>query len=176
MERAEVTRGAMYFHFRSKEQLARGVLDEAVTMDGVRQEGLRLQQVVDGAMLLAHRLPSNPAAGLRLPVRGPRARALFGTRWPDWIELGTGLLEEAKERGELQRHVEPAEVARMVVSAWTGIQVVSTRLAGAPPLIEEISTMFALILPNVAVHEVFRQLDISPAGGPAGRGAVRTGE
>ncbi|MFC9945483.1 ScbR family autoregulator-binding transcription factor [Streptomyces pratensis] len=163
LDRAGLTRGALYFHFTSKEELARGVLQEAVTSDGVTPQTFKLQEWVDIALLLAYRLPREPllSASIRLSV-DPRARGLFGTRWPDWISLGTEILTEAKERGELLPHVDPGATSRLFVGAWTGVQLVTESMAEPPELVAEISALFELILPNNAVPGVLARLDTSP--------------
>ncbi|MCL8014265.1 ScbR family autoregulator-binding transcription factor [Streptomyces sp. AS02] len=162
LERIDLTRGGLYFHFTTKEQLARAVLDEAVTLEGVRPQAFKLQEWVDIALLLAHRVPREPLlrASIRLSV-DPLSRALFGTRWPDWVDVGESLLVEAQEKGELLPHVDPAETARLLVGAWTGVQLVTEVLPGRT-LSEEISSLFALILPNVASSGVLARLDTSP--------------
>ncbi|MFJ5049732.1 ScbR family autoregulator-binding transcription factor [Streptomyces sp. NPDC098077] len=163
LERSQLTRGALYFHFTSKEELARGVLAEAVTTDGVAPQALKVQEWVDAALVLAHRLPGEPllSASVRLSV-DPRARDLFGTPWPAWTELGTQLLTEAKQRGELQVHVEPRVAARLFVGAWTGVQMVSEALPESPGLSAEISELFHLVLPNLVTPGVLAKLDLSP--------------
>ncbi|MFF1465553.1 ScbR family autoregulator-binding transcription factor [Streptomyces sp. NPDC058330] len=163
LERAGLTRGALYFHFTSKEELARGVLEEAVTSDGVLPQSLKLQEWVDIALMLAYRLPREPmlSASIRLSV-DPRARSLFGTRWPDWISLGATLLVEAKERGELLPHVDPIATSRLLVGAWTGVQLVTESMAEPPELVTEISALFELILPTAVVPGVLARLDTSP--------------
>ncbi|WP_405664328.1 TetR/AcrR family transcriptional regulator [Streptomyces sp. NBC_01166] len=163
LDRAGLTRGALYFHFTSKEELARGVLQEAVTSDGVTPQTFKLQEWVDIALLLAYRLPREPllSASIRLSV-DPRARGLFGTRWPDWITLGTEILTEARERGELLPHVDPETTSRLFVGAWTGVQLVTESMAEPPDLVAEISALFELILPNNAVPGVLARLDTSP--------------
>ncbi|GAA2965099.1 MULTISPECIES: ScbR family autoregulator-binding transcription factor [Streptomyces] len=163
LERAGLTRGALYFHFTSKEELARGVLEEAVTSDGVLPQTLKLQEWVDIALMLAYRLPREPmlSASIRLSV-DPRARSLFGTRWPDWISLGATLLVEAKERGELLPHVDPIATSRLLVGAWTGVQLVTESMAEPPELVTEISALFELILPTAVVPGVLARLDTSP--------------
>ncbi|WP_128380670.1 ScbR family autoregulator-binding transcription factor [Streptomyces cavernae] len=162
IERIQLTRGGLYFHFTSKEELARAVLDEAVTLKGHAPQTFKLQEWVDLSLLLAHRLPKEPvlSASIRLSV-DPKARRLFGTRWPDWIEVGTALLDEAKERGELLPHADPEETARLFVGAWTGVQLITETLPGRV-LSEEISSLLALLLPNLASPGVLAKLDTSP--------------
>lgn len=163
LERAGLTRGALYFHFTSKEELARGVLAEAVTAEGLTPQAFKLQEWVDIALLLAYRLPREPmlSASIRLSV-DPRARGMFGTRWPDWIAMGTEILTEAKNRGELLPHVDPVTTSRLFVGAWTGIQLVAESMSEPPELVGEISALFELILPNNAVPGVLSRLDTSP--------------
>jgi len=163
LDRAGLTRGALYFHFTSKEELARGVLHEAVTSEGVTPQTFKLQEWVDTALLLAYRIPREPllSASIRLSV-DPRARGLFGTRWPDWIALGTEMLTEAKERGELLPHVDPGATSRLFVGAWTGVQLVTESIAEPLELVAEISALFELLLPNNAVPGVLARLDTSP--------------
>ncbi|KOX07668.1 gamma-butyrolactone-binding protein [Streptomyces sp. NRRL B-3648] len=163
VERTGLTRGALYFHFPTKEAMARGVLDRAVTREGTAPQTYKLQEWVDLGLVLAHRLPHEPMlrAAVQLSV-DPRARSLFGTRWPDWINLGEDLLVEAAERGELLPHAVPAEIARLAVGAWTGVQLVTEALPGGPDLCEEIARLYQLILPNVASTGVLAKLDTSP--------------
>ncbi|MFJ9640359.1 ScbR family autoregulator-binding transcription factor [Streptomyces sp. NPDC101178] len=161
LERTKLTRGALYFHFTSKEGLARGVLDEAVTTEGLTPQPFKVQEWVDVGMLLAYRLPREPLLGASLALSvDPAARALFGTRWPDWIELGRELLAEAKERGEIQQHIEPVVAARLVVGAWTGVRLVSGALEEFD-LVSEISELYGLLLPNLVVPGVLARLDTS---------------
>ncbi|MEU9701236.1 ScbR family autoregulator-binding transcription factor [Streptomyces sp. NPDC047981] len=167
VERANLTRGALYFHFTSKEELARGVLAEAVTADGVLPQTFKLQEWVDLGLVLARRLPREPllSASVRLSV-DPKARGLFGTRWPDWITLGTGILTEARERGELLAHVDPGATARLAVGAWTGVQLLTESMCDEGlDLSVEIANLFQHLLPSIAVPGVLCRLDTSPTRG-----------
>ncbi len=163
LDRTELTRGALYFHFTSKEELARGVLAEAVTSEGLVPQTLKLQEWVDIGLLLAYRLPREPmlSASIRLAV-DPGARKLFGTRWPDWITLGKDILAEARARGEAHAHVDPAVASRLFVGAWTGVQLVSGSVDESLELVDEIAALLELTLPSIAVPGVLARLDTSP--------------
>ncbi|MEU2163703.1 ScbR family autoregulator-binding transcription factor [Streptomyces chengbuensis] len=166
-QRAGLTRGAVYFHFASKEELAQGVLDEAVTTEGVRPQVLKLQELVDTAMALAHRLPREPvlAAALRLAVDNGVRRSVR-TAWPEWIALLTELLEDAKRRGETLPHVDPGPTARLVMSSWTGAALVLDGVPDGHDLEHHIGALLDLLLPSIAVPAVLARLDTA-----AGRGA-----
>ncbi|MFI9270694.1 ScbR family autoregulator-binding transcription factor [Kitasatospora sp. NPDC052896] len=166
LTRAEMTKGALYFHFASKEDLARGVLDEAVTTDGVLPQQSKLQEWVDVGLALAHRLPREPllSASLKLSL-DQQARRLFGTRWPDWVSLMASLLKQAKAQGEVLPHIDPDITAQLVVGAWTGVQVVSEGLSEAPSLETQIALLYDHLLPAIAVPGVLARLDTSPDRG-----------
>jgi AcrR family transcriptional regulator len=161
--RAQVTRGAFYFHFPSKEELARSILAAAVTTEGVPENRLKLQELVDVLLLLAHRLPREPMlrAALRMSV-DLESQRLFGTRWPDWTNLLADLLREALAREEVHRHVDPEETARLLVCSWTGVRVVCEALPGTYDLTQEVAKLFQLVLPAIAVPLVLAKLKFSP--------------
>ncbi|GGX86351.1 ScbR family autoregulator-binding transcription factor [Streptomyces hiroshimensis] len=164
--RAGVTKGALYFHFASKEELARGVLSEALTTEGVMPQESRLQEWVDVGMVLAHRLPREPllSAAIRLSA-DRKARDLFGTSWPAWIAFIAGQLAAAKEQGELLPHVDADRIATLFVSAWTGVEVLSTALDGGDSLEERVALLYDTMLPGVAVPGALRALDTAPDRG-----------
>ncbi|QLE75546.1 TetR/AcrR family transcriptional regulator [Streptomyces rectiverticillatus] len=164
--RAGVTKGALYFHFASKEELARGVLSEALTTEGVMPQESRLQEWVDVGMVLAHRLPREPllSAAIRLSA-DRKARDLFGTSWPGWISFIAGQLAAAKEQGELLPHVDADRIAVLFVSAWTGVEVLSTALDGGDSLEDRVALLYDTILPGIAVPGALRALDTAPDRG-----------
>lgn len=166
IERTRLTRGGLYFHFASKEQLARAVLDEAADLERVPPQAVKLQEWVDLALLLAYRLPRDPLLGatVRLSV-DLGARAPFGTRWPEWIRASEQLLCAARDRGELLNRVEPTAVARLFAGSWAGIRLITETLSG--DLCEEVSAFLELVLPNIAWPGVLAKLDTSPHRGPA---------
>ncbi|MFC5720494.1 ScbR family autoregulator-binding transcription factor [Streptomyces gamaensis] len=166
LARAGVTKGALYFHFSSKEELARGVLDQAVTTEGILPQESKLQEFVDIGMVLAHRLPREPllSACIRLSA-DHAARELLGTSWPAWTEFMAEQLRGAKEQGELLPHVVPEDTATVVVGAWTGMEVISVGLKGEESLEQWIAKLYDHLLPGIAVPGVLRRLDTAPDRG-----------
>jgi AcrR family transcriptional regulator len=162
LERAEVTKGALYFHFPSKEALAHGILEQAVTTEGIHPQELKLQEILDIMLVLAARMPQEPTLRSIMRLSVDRAsRALVGTRWPEWTRLMADLVSDAKARGEIHQHVDPVGTARLLVCTWTGVQIVTDGLPEEYDLTAEIAALLQLLVVGLAVPSVLARLEIS---------------
>ncbi|AOR36460.1 gamma-butyrolactone-binding protein [Streptomyces fodineus] len=166
LNRAGVTKGALYFHFDSKAALAQGVLQEQIATEYCVPRELKLQEWVDAGMTLAERLPREPMllAAVRLSA-DLQGRDVFGSAWPAWAELTGSVLTAAKERGEVLPHVVPEETAQVFLGAWIGVQFVSQAVADWADLDHRMSALFNHVLPAIAAPAVLVRLDTAPDRG-----------
>ncbi|WP_030720943.1 ScbR family autoregulator-binding transcription factor [Streptomyces sp. NRRL F-2580] len=167
LARAGVTKGALYFHFSSKQELAQGVLEEQFAEGGVPHRESKLQELADVAMVLAYRMKHEPmlSAGARLSL-GPGMRDIFGGgSVPGWIEFTRALLSEAKEQGELLPHVDPAETAWILSACWTGAQIFSQTLNDRTDLEQRVAAVYQHIYPSISTPAVLARLDLGPDRG-----------
>ncbi|MBW5485842.1 ScbR family autoregulator-binding transcription factor [Streptomyces bambusae] len=163
LSRAGVTKGALYFHFSSKQELAQGVLDEQFGEAGVPPRASKLQELVDVAMVLAYRMKREPmlSAGARLSL-GPGMREVFGGgSVPGWIEFTRRLLSEAKEQGELLPHVDPGETAWILSACWAGAQIYSHTLSDREDIETRVSGVYQHIYPSIATPAVLARIDMA---------------
>ncbi|MCK2216183.1 TetR/AcrR family transcriptional regulator [Actinomadura sp. ATCC 31491] len=151
--RTAVTKGAVYFHFSSKEELAQAVVAAH------REEGARLAETVaaQGATPLrtlinlsyayARLIKDNPIhlAGVRLVAEGT-----FGSptleAFTDWDLVLVKLLEEAKDRGELRGDLDAEACARFINSAFYGTQILSFIYSRREDLMQRLDTMWQVLL------------------------------
>ncbi|MHA5054044.1 ScbR family autoregulator-binding transcription factor [Streptomyces sp. SD15] len=163
LARAGVTKGALYFHFPSKQSLAEGLLTEQFSVLYLAPRVCKLQELVDLGLLTAYRMRRDPvvSAAARLSLYGEMSAHLGGQVIAEWIGATEKILAEAKERGELLPHIDPVESAWTFSAAWTGVQFYSHALAQRSDLEERIAALFAHLLPAVAVPAVLRSLVIS---------------
>lgn len=176
LDRAGVTKGALYFHFDSKQALARGVIESQIMADDWSPRELKLQEFVDLGMTLAYRIPNDVLlqAGIRLSA-DQQGRALFGSAWPAWTKVVVQQLTEAKARGEALPHMVPEETAEFFLGAWVGIQSVSEANARWADLNYRVSVLYKHILPAIATPASLIRLDIAPDRGlRVIEGAVRS--
>jgi AcrR family transcriptional regulator len=165
LARAGVTKGALYFHFDSKEALAKGVLEEQAAHYLLPQE-LKLQEWVDSGMVLAHQLPKDPMlrAGARLST-DLRGQEEHGTAFPLWTRFTSTVLVEAQQRGEVLPHVVPKETAELMVSAFHGVQLFSQVTTGWADVEERVCILFRHILPTIGAPALLSRIDLTPDRG-----------
>ncbi|MEV7438079.1 ScbR family autoregulator-binding transcription factor [Streptomyces griseoviridis] len=162
LERADVTKGALYFHFPSKESLARAVLAERPPLEAVPARPCKLQEMVDVTFVLARRLLDDPLlkGGVRLAVDqcAPQSvdHAGLFRRWADHL---LWLLRQAHEQGELLPSVNPRETVEMLVGSLAGIQLMSRALTDRADLAHRISVLWSHVLPSIAVPGLLPRID-----------------
>jgi AcrR family transcriptional regulator len=165
LARAGVTPGAMYFHFSSKEDLARAVMNAQPETIVPHLESEGLQRLVDITMVWAQQLQTDTL--LRAGVRLTGEQTSFGERdatpYEDWKQIMAGCLRVAAGKGELQAGVEPEELAEFVVGACTGMQMYSEAASGRVDLPERAVRMWRFLLPGIAVPAVVARTEVSPA-------------
>ncbi|MGA5298247.1 ScbR family autoregulator-binding transcription factor [Streptomyces koyangensis] len=173
---AGVTKGALYFHFPSKEHLAQGVLHEQDQWLPVPERACKIQELVDTVMLHAYRLQTDPMvrAGVRLSLDQQAHGLDRSGPFTRWAEILRDLLEEARSQGELLPNVVPAETADVLVGSFAGIQAMSQAVCEYQDLLRRSSHLLRHLLPSVAVPSVLASLDSSEGRGETISTELRT--
>lgn len=169
LKTAGVTKGALYFHFESKEQLAQGVLSEQDQKFVIPERACKLQEIADMVLLHTYRLQTDPMvrAGVRLTM-DQRAEGLDRSGpFLRWSELVQQQLEKGQAQGELLPHVVPTVTADIVVSTFAGVQSMSQAVSDYQDLGGRASALLHHLFPSVAMPSVLASLDLSEDRGEA---------
>ena len=130
---AELTKGAMYFHFPSKQALAVAIIENlaevsrtAVT-ELVARRMSGLETAIDLIYLLAVQDTQHEVvrAGVRLLESLDDNTAMPPALWHSWIEFITTLIQKAVTEGDVVDHDDPEDIAKMLVALWVGIRRIS---------------------------------------------------
>ena len=120
--RSGLTKGAFYFHFASKEQLALAVLEEKQRqwLEFVRQRALDKPRAIDQlralgpALIRLHRQDPSAYSAQRLSRDLARIPELAGTiraQMRGWIDLVAGIISRAQHDGDLPAHLDATALA-----------------------------------------------------------------
>lgn len=167
LSRSGMTKGALYFHFASKEELAQEVLAKQVeAVPPVPKQDLLLQEAVDRALLLSYLIGGarDPLVrgSIRLTVEQGSAADGLDRRVPvqAWVDFSASIFEEAKGRGEILPHVDVDAVARLFVGAFTGVQMLSNILTGHADMTQRTADLYRHLMSTIAVPSVLVRLEI----------------
>ncbi len=157
---AEVTKGAMYFHFRSKHALAEAIIDErtAITRGSIHEIMGRklsgLETIVDIVYLVAAQDYTTEIgqAGLNLMDSVGRIEGVQAKRLDEWIRGMAAAVARAVHEGDIAEGRDPEDVARLIISMYTGTRL-TTELNNAEQFLRNMEKNWNLILPGFAAPD-----------------------
>ena len=134
--RSGLTKGAFYFHFASKEQLAFAVLEEKQRqwLEFVSQRVLDKPRAIDQlralgpALIKLHREDPSAYSAPRLSRDLGRMPELAGTvraQMRGWIHLVADIISRARRDGDLPSQLDPTALATILVAATDGLKDLS---------------------------------------------------
>lgn len=161
IERAGIAKGALYFHFDSKEQLARILIDEQFQLAPSEDsycEGMQglidLTYQVATSIAEQHRV----RAAIRLVIEHTSFTSPLADPYLQWMRIVSRFLAAASGRGQLRHGVDPDRAAWLIVSCFTGVQLVSEVLTGRCDLAGRIGDLWANLGPGLVTAAWARRL------------------
>ncbi|MFI1654222.1 ScbR family autoregulator-binding transcription factor [Streptomyces sp. NPDC020472] len=161
--RAGVTKGALYFHFASKEDLALGVLDAQMLDIPLPPQAIKLQELADQAFLLAHRLQRDALvrASVALALDSGATGVDRVAPFQAWIDQVSEILMVAKARGELLVHVDVTDTASLFSGAFSGVQAMSQIMCDRKDLIHRVSVLLRHFMPSICTPALLTGLGLT---------------
>jgi AcrR family transcriptional regulator len=149
---AGVTKGALYFHFSSKEELAHALVTEQFgVQEPLPRENVGIQTAIDLCHEMAHALQNDVRvrASIRLVIETGSWADPSPDAYLQWIDVVRTYMESASERGDLRKELSPDDVARWVVGSFTGVQLSSQVLTGRADIHDRVTSMWKIALPGL---------------------------
>ncbi len=164
LDEASVTKGALYFHFDSKEALAAAIIEQQADWREAHAPESRwaMQRIIDLSFRFVHALRSDPLvrASIRLTLERNTFRTDDPSPYEGWVSTVAQLFVEARDAGELHADVDPDRAAAVAVAALTGTQLVSEALSGREDVVERVEDLWRLLLPGLVPARVRNRLTV----------------
>ncbi|MHC9293118.1 TetR family transcriptional regulator [Mycobacterium sp. LTG2003] len=154
---AEVTKGALYFHFRSKHALASSIVDHRAEQSRLAVEEVLarnlsgLETLIDITCLLAAEDIGDTMAraGLNLVESIGRTDGLGPRVLDAWVHGFTDIARRAADEGDIAPESDPQTVARLLVSMYLGTRQTSD-LDDPQRFLTDLEQSWKLVLPGFA--------------------------
>ncbi|MFG2903735.1 ScbR family autoregulator-binding transcription factor [Kitasatospora sp. NPDC048286] len=168
LDRAGVTKGALYFHFRSKEELALAVIEgQGIFISGWSPASdSPVQNLIDLAYAFARALQTDPLVrgSIRLTIEHGSFTQPQLAAYQGWMDMVRELLARAQEAGELHPGIDLTAASGVVTGAVTGIQLSSQVLTDRQDLIQRLADLWTLLLPGLVQPHALARLSIAERG------------
>ncbi|RDH79523.1 TetR/AcrR family transcriptional regulator [Mycolicibacterium moriokaense] len=161
IERAEMTKGALYYHFDSKDALATAIIEDGANtaLTAFRNIGEpsapALENMVHGVFVVADLIRTD-----KMVRTGAQLLRAFGKFNTATVATHGHLLAEmagqagrAIAEGDLRADLDPDTVAEVIVAAMLGAELLSSVSSGGADLVERIARTWSVLLPAIATEE-----------------------
>lgn len=157
---AELTKGAMYFHFRSKHALALAVVEEQLARDSdavgelIGRKLSGLETLIDICYMLAVQdicRDEARAVSRLFPAIG-WTDGLQTRLVADWVQTLALVIERAAAEGDIVENRDPQDVARILLSLYLGLRQTSN-LDEPEQFLLQVEKGWAAVLPAVIAPE-----------------------
>lgn len=154
---AHVTKGAMYFHFRSKHALALAVVDlqaqgtRSAVNDLLARRLSGLESLVDIAYLIAFEDVTDEVAraGLHLLESIGRTDGLRANLLREWVKAFAVVVQRAIVEGDVIDQRDPMDISQMLLSLYAGIRQIGD-LDKPDQYFDDLEKAWMLALPGFA--------------------------
>lgn len=171
-----LTKGSLYFHFRSKEELAHAIViadsSAASILDTVGNRPV--QDVIDATHWLARALQFDPMlrASFRMAVEyGTFVRPDIFTTYGLWSAKLVRMLEQAQDAGQLRFGLQASSAKDFILASFVGLQIVSQVASERRDLPDRLELWWRLALPGLVPAQQVRSYQpaskaMRPPGSP----------
>lgn len=157
---AAVTKGAMYFHFRSKHALAEAIMDARSATTRAAITGIMarkmsgLETIIDIVYLVGAQDYTTDVgrAGLNLMDSVGRIEGVQAKRLDEWVKGMSKAVARAIDEGDVLAGSDPEDVARLIIAVYTGTRL-TTELNNIEQFLHNLEKSWSFILPGFTVPD-----------------------
>lgn len=155
IERAEMTKGALYYHFDSKASLATAIIEEgSANLDQAfrsiaESSAPTLESIIHGVFVVMDMLSTDRVArsGMHLLRAFGEFNDAAARTYQGWLDEMTSRAHQAIEEGDLRAELDPAAVGETIVASMLGIELLSSATSAGADVLDRIARTWTILLP-----------------------------
>lgn len=168
IERAEMTKGALYYHFDSKESLATAIIEEGsenlvqAFRSITESSAPTLESMIHGVFVVADLLSTDQIArsGTQLLRAFGEFNDAAARTYDGWLFEMTARARQAIEEGDLREDLDPVAVGETIVATMLGAELLSNATSAGADVLDRVARTWKILLPAIVSEEslpYFRQ-------------------
>ena len=157
IDRAEMTKGALYYHFDSKESLAVAIIEEC----GVRlAEAFRsitaspapaLESIIHGVFVVADLMSTDQIArsGVQLLREFGEFNEAAARTYADWVVEMTHRTRHAIDEGDVRGDLDPGVIGETIVGSMLGAELLARAGVSGMDVLTHVTRTWTVLLPAI---------------------------
>ena len=167
IERAEMTKGALYYHFDSKESLATAIIEEGSVRLAEAFRGIAassapaLETIIHGVFVVADLMSTDQIArsGMQLLRAFGEFNDAAARTYDGWVTEMTERTRQAIDEGDLRDDLDPQAVGETIVSSMLGAELMANAATAGADVLERVARAFKVLLPAIVSQESLSYFD-----------------
>ena len=167
IERAEMTKGALYYHFDSKESLATAVIEEgnAHLVEAFRSittsSAPTLESTIHGVFVVADLLSTDQIArsGLQLLRSFGQFNDAAAHTYRAWVAEMTARTRQSIDEGDLRSDLDPQAVGETIIGSMLGAELLASATTAGAGVLQRVAAAWKLLLPVIVSEESLSYFD-----------------
>lgn len=161
IERAELTKGALYYHFDSKESLATVLIEEAGAdlLNAFRSISASpspaLENIIHGIFVVTDYVRTDK--GVRIGTQLLRALGGFNEAarraYHGWLDEMAVRVRQARAEGDLRADLDPDVTADVILAAMLGADLLSNAISDGADIRRRVTDTWHVLLPAIVSDE-----------------------
>ena len=167
IDRAEMTKGALYYHFESKESLATAIIEEASAhlAEAFRSitssSAPALESIIHGVFVVADLMIIDQVArsGTQLLRAFGEFNDVAARTYGGWVTEMTERTQQAIDEGDVRDDLDPQAVAETIVGSMLGAELLASASTAGADVLERVARAFKVLLPAIVSQESLSYFD-----------------
>ena len=161
IERAEMTKGALYYHFDSKEALATAIIEEGSTrlVDAFRSittsSAPALESIIHGVFVVADLMSTDQIArsGTQLLRAFGEFNDVAARTYSGWTAEMTERTRQAIDEGDIRDDLDPLAVGETIVATMLGAELLASATTAGADVLQRVARSWQVLLPAIVSQE-----------------------